>query len=699
MLGFVTFVTQVIILREFLTFFNGNELIIGVILATWMILTGFGAYLGRFIKRLSKTDELILILIGSLGTLPIITVLGLHFFSTIFFTPGLMLGLSEAFIYTLIILSPFCIVSGMLFPLFAEKESVKSYKNMIGSIYAWESIGSLVGGLILNFFLIWVLTTFQSLYVIMVITIATITVLSFKSSKYFIAGVFIFILLVFSFLFISNNMDKSVRELSYPDQIVEYIDETPYGILVATNHQGQNNYYENNILLATSGDVALREESVHFAMIQHPKPEKVLVLSGIINDVIPEILKYPVKVVDYVDVNPGIIKLSKKYFISDSSEKLNMIEKDPIRYLRKTTNKYDVVLVNLPIPSTIQLNRFYTVEFFAMLKISLNEDAVVCLSSPSSSNYLNDQSRDLLSVIIATLKSQFKNVLILPGTNDFILASDHSLFANITERIELKKIKNNYVNSYYIHDDLLAEKSKIISNQIDSKAPLNYDFKPVVYQNTIKLWLSFFNLKYWIPAILIVLLSAFFYFRTGTLNKTVFAAGFAGTSIELLLLFVFQVFYGYVYFAAGVFFMLFMAGLSIGSFYWPAVFKLPSLKLVGRLLFCLIVFIIILPFVFRLFKIMTFSETMILTVFIILILIISVLTGAIFSISAHLRETAVRVVASDAYAFDLLGSAAGALLLSVYLVPVLGFELSLIGTGLVCILTLLFVSRETRVRD
>jgi spermidine synthase len=494
-------------------------------------------------------------------------------------------------------------------------------------------------------------------------------------------------------------LDKSVRELSFPDQVVEYIDETPYGILVVTDHEGQINYYENNILMASSGDVALREESVHFAMIQHKNPEKVLVLSGIITGIIPEIIKYPVKEIDYVDLNPGVVDLAKKFLSLDTLENVNLIEKDPIRYLRKTRSKYDVVLINLPSPSTIQLNRFYTVEFYSMIKKSLNEDAVVCLSSPSSSNYLNEQSRELLSVIIATLKSQFKNVLILPGTDDFILASDHSLFGNISERIELTKIKNQYVNSYYIHDDLLVEKSKIISNQIDSQAPLNHDFKPVVYQSTIKLWLSFFNLKYWIPAFLIILLSAFFYFRTGTFNKVVFAAGFAGTSIELLLLFVFQVFYGYVYFAAGIFFMVFMAGLSLGSFYWPVVFKSPSLKLIGRLLFCLIVFVIILPFVFRLFKVMTFSETMILTVFALLVIIISVLTGAIFSISTHLRKTEVSIVASEAYGFDLSGSAAGALLLSVYMVPALGFELSLIGTCLVCILSLFFILRESRIQD
>lgn len=696
MLGFVAFVTQVIILREFLTFFNGNELIIGVILTTWMLLTSLGAYLGRFQKKSAERDGLILVFLGSMGFLPVITVLGLHFLSTLFFLPGIMVGLYEAFFYTLIVLSPFCIISGILFTLFTAKESLNFRLNIVGSVYAWESIGSIIGGLILNFFLIWVLSTFQSLYVIMALTVSITIILSVKRGLYFIAGIFVFVFMGFSFLFLSNNLDKAVRELSYPTQTIQYIDETPYGILVVTDHEEQQNYYENNILMSASGDVVLREESVHYAMVQHSKPEKVLVLSGIISGIIPEILKYPVKQVDYVDINPGIIRLANKYFNSDTSEVMHLIENDPIRYLRKTKINYDVILINLPKPSTIQLNRFYTVEFFALLKEHMNPDAVVCLSLPSSSNYLNEQTKNLFSVIYATLLSQFKNVLILPGTDDFILSSDEKLNGAISSQIENKKINTEYVNFFYIQDDILIKKSQNISSQLDSLAPLNYDFKPVGYQISIRLWLSYFNLRYWLSAVLIILISIFFYFRAGTLNKAVFAAGFAGTSVELLLLFVFQVLYGYVYFAAGVFFMIFMAGLSLGSFYWIRVFKKISIKLVGLLLFYLIVFVIVLPFVFKVFKAISVTETAILVIFILLVLTISILTGAVFSIATHLRNKEISIVASDAYGLDLLGSAAGALLMSVYLIPLLGFELSLIGTGFVCLLSLIFIILEAK---
>jgi hypothetical protein len=53
MLGSTTIIAQILLLREFLTVFNGNELVIGVVLANWMVLTGIGAYLGKYPIRVN----------------------------------------------------------------------------------------------------------------------------------------------------------------------------------------------------------------------------------------------------------------------------------------------------------------------------------------------------------------------------------------------------------------------------------------------------------------------------------------------------------------------------------------------------------------------------------------------------------------------------------------------------------------------
>ena len=46
--GFSGLVAQILLLRELLIVFSGNELSIGIILANWLILGAFGSYvLGR----------------------------------------------------------------------------------------------------------------------------------------------------------------------------------------------------------------------------------------------------------------------------------------------------------------------------------------------------------------------------------------------------------------------------------------------------------------------------------------------------------------------------------------------------------------------------------------------------------------------------------------------------------------------------
>ncbi len=40
--------TQLVLLREMLAVYSGNELVMGVLLGSWLLLTGLGARLGRW---------------------------------------------------------------------------------------------------------------------------------------------------------------------------------------------------------------------------------------------------------------------------------------------------------------------------------------------------------------------------------------------------------------------------------------------------------------------------------------------------------------------------------------------------------------------------------------------------------------------------------------------------------------------------
>ena len=54
-MGFSGLTAQILLLREFLIVFSGNEFSIGIILANWLILEALGAfYLGRMVEKVNN---------------------------------------------------------------------------------------------------------------------------------------------------------------------------------------------------------------------------------------------------------------------------------------------------------------------------------------------------------------------------------------------------------------------------------------------------------------------------------------------------------------------------------------------------------------------------------------------------------------------------------------------------------------------
>ena len=108
-LGMSSLITQIITLREFLNILAGNELIIGLILANWLLITGFGSYLGRFAGSLVHPVRWLVALQLLIAILPFLQISGIRLLKK-FFVPGLMLSLHEAFLYSFFLLLPFCLV-------------------------------------------------------------------------------------------------------------------------------------------------------------------------------------------------------------------------------------------------------------------------------------------------------------------------------------------------------------------------------------------------------------------------------------------------------------------------------------------------------------------------------------------------------------------------------------------------------------
>jgi spermidine synthase len=671
-LGVTAVVGQIVLLRESLSVFYGNELVIGIVLTNWMVLTGAGSFMGKVSDRLKNRMNLMVASLLLIAVLPAATLFLLDYLRNIVFTRGSMIGIIEILYSSFILLAPFCLVSGFSFTLFSHAISERYRSNLITNVYSLEAAGGVIGGLVFNLFMVYFLRTFQSLLLLMAFDLAVAFILALRlgnrAAQYTVAVVSLLLLSVP----VAFDIDDITRGFLFKDQRIIYSRDTPYGSLTITEQAEQKNFFENNVLLFSTEDVEMSEESVHYAMLQHPDPKSVLMISGGISGATREVLKYDVNRIDYVELNPWLIDIGKEHTSALSDRRVRAINADARLFLRDTEERYDAVLINVPDPSTARVNRYYTVEFFQDLKRRLNKDAVVSVGLLTTADYWGTEALRISSIIYNTMKTSFRNVLIIPGGKNYLIASDNDVGINIAGMVEERGLDNLYVNKYYLDDRTLRERSGNIMDNLDRDAMLNKDFSPVAYYRQLRYWMSYFRFNHWTLAFLglaILVLSAL---RMNTVSFGLFTGGFASASIEVVLLIAFQVIYGYVYHVTGLIITIFMGGLAAGALYRHKILARADITNYTAVQFGIGVYCVILPFLLLLLKSAATHYFLIHSAFFVLTFFMAAMVGMEFSIASRLRGGTFSSVASELYGVDLLGSAVGALWVTTYLIPLLG---------------------------
>ncbi|HEX7583577.1 MAG TPA: hypothetical protein VF373_02715, partial [Prolixibacteraceae bacterium] len=361
LLGSTTIIAQLILLREFLTVFNGNELVIGLVLANWMILTGIGAYLGKYRLRIKNAYSVIISGLLILSVLPFMITFLINFLKNIVFPIGAMISVFQIFFASFLLLIPFCLISGFLFTFIANCYSEIRNQNEIGPVYGYESVGSVIGGLLCGLLFIFVFSSIESLLVLIILNSLILFLIGLKQTvKKRIWLPVLVAIPAFALLFF--HPEKKIRSWVYPNQEIEVSKDSPYGNIVITRREKMWSVYNNNVLLFDSENFMLNEEAVHFAMLQHPHPVNVMLISGGLFGQITELKKYRSVSIDYVEDNRWLLALMKDTLKKKTDESTHIYLTDPQRFIRNSAKMYDVAIMNLPGPSTMQSNRYYTFE-------------------------------------------------------------------------------------------------------------------------------------------------------------------------------------------------------------------------------------------------------------------------------------------------------------------------------------------------
>jgi spermidine synthase len=708
-IGFASIIVQILILRELVTVFNGNELTYGISLMIWLAATGLGGYAaGKIVKRLKDASKA---LIYTQLAVSLLVPAQLYFarISKILFNipAGSIPDINSIFIISFLSMAPACLLFGSLFTLGSKVLSD------IGDMYIAESIGAVIGGVVFSYILIYLFNPFQ----IAGIICALLSISSIYIYKNFVkpntkpktARLVIFsLVLAINLMFIhpyGAKLDLYSAKAQFGGlNLVESVDSI-YGRISVIEDKGTYSYFEGGNLVFSTASVPENEEISHLSFLESGSPRTILLIGGG-PVLIPEILKHRIRKLDYVEFDPKLAQLS--------GGKYPAIVTDGRYFIKTTKELYDLILVNLGDPINAATGRFYTEEFMKECGKKLEKGGVLALKLSGSADYMGKETRALNSSIFKTLNTIFPDVTVIPGASIYYFASNsRGILTDDTKtlvrRWETQNVRAKYFNSlsipHLVTPDRLNYVKKAVKYNDDTK--INSDLHPISYLYSILVWLSYFPGIINIPmqkALAIKPGSLIFWFfvlaivfklssrrikaiKDASIPAVVALTGFTAMTLQLLTIYSFEAIYGYVYFKIGLLTAVFMGGLAAGSFLVNTKFKQAKIgPIVGLLLAAIAAFALYLNVAPNLdYRI---SEYMI-PVFSFLF---AALAGAIFP--AAVRDYSSNNLENKAgvlYGSDLLGGAVSAILTSILFMSVFGIMGTIAVPISLCIIALILV--------
>ncbi|MCX6864908.1 MAG: fused MFS/spermidine synthase, partial [Verrucomicrobia bacterium] len=362
------------------------------------------------------------------------------------------------------------------------------------------------------------------------------------------------------------DMDAFSTALQFPQQKIVFRANSPYGKLLVTESSGQYNFIENGMPLFSTNNYGQIEETVHYAMIQRPAARKVLLVSGGVAGTAQEIMKYGGAEVTYVELDPLISEAGRRFLPGALTDpRIKVVHTDGRLFIKRTRERYDVIIVDMPDPSTSQINRFHTAEFFSEVRRVLSPDGVLSFALGRYENYVSPALARMLASAHRTLQPSFRNVLLLPGGRIFFLASDGALHSDIAARIEDYRIPTRLVQRNYLDAMLTPDRMADMRRAVTQPAAVNTDFNPVLYYYHLLHWIGQFKVSFGVLETVLLVAFAIYLFRLRAVPLAIFASGFAASALEVVLLLGCQILYGSLYQQLGVIVTMFMAGLATGA--------------------------------------------------------------------------------------------------------------------------------------
>lgn len=743
-LGAFSIAAQALSSREALAVLAGNELVVGLVFSLWHVGLVLGALTAGRVQsgRLLRLTPLLL-LAAAFATPTCIYFLRIcRSWSGV--AAGEQQSLPTLLLVLLLTIAPQSALFGALFPAICQDTSGASGTTShfsIARVYGVEALASLAAGILLTTLLLplcglaWTAVGAS----LMVLLVAAWLALWHQQRGMAVLALLCSTALVLAGLLgavdwldghsrdlrfhsISGGYEKQSEQDSHYQNLVL---ATPPGRSASDRGRGrQLVLFANGQHTMSIPDPYHQAQRVHLVLAQHPHPKSILIVGGGSIGVLDEIFLHGVASVDYVELDPAILRALDRWPNPQLQQqlrdpRLTTVNSDARRYIASTTRRYDLVFVDQPAATSAMQNRVFSKEFFAQVRQILTGNGALVVASSTAETYMGALVVNPTAAIFKALRAVFPYVVATPGSENYLAASSQADLVTVEpERLRTRLRQRHLQSQYFSPQELIfllpPERAESLRQAlISSTSAANSDLTPVTYFHNLLLlahksaqplaplllWAQ--QLSPWQPAVLLLLPSLLlaFFRRLGRRASpttpalwALMASGFSSSALSLLLLLAYQNSLGVLYNAIALLVGLFMLGLGGGSLGCALAQQRGYLKPANALLCSellnLVLALAAAPVVLGAAELGPSATTVLLGT---ALIVCGGAAGLAFSSTTFVLRGSPQRLAAAADAADCAGAAGGSLLAALVALPLFGVVTTAVLLGVLKLGTLIVV--------
>ncbi len=427
--GAAVLIFEVAAVRMLAPYFGSSLYVLSSVLTTILAALSFGYYFGGRIADRFPTATMLYCIIGFAGVVMLfLQVLALNIlpfsnsiFSittgplvlslTLFFVPAFLLGIDSPFVIKLL----------------TQTGSTDHNGALVGSIFFFSTIGSIVGSIAAGFFLIpylgltltitlvsivlvvWAITALLTLRLIGVHETLPKSLISLPVIIMIGVGCTVY----FSYLtYVYSGQNKTETVLYQTDGFYSHLKVFERTINDKTFRFLKNDVNHSSAIIPGSPTpVFTYTQLADMFTVNNPDATKYLVLGGG-SYTIPRTIHhlYPEMHIDVSEIEPGLFPIAHKYFELPETPLITNYEQDARVFLQSTTTQYDVIFSDVMNSGLFIPPHVATVEFFETFKSRLAPDGIAILNYIGA---LDTSSMSLTGSMINTIATVFPNYELL----------------------------------------------------------------------------------------------------------------------------------------------------------------------------------------------------------------------------------------------------------------------------------------------